>query len=85
MLPTSLSRLANSAEYEQEFFEAAPQGDPAGGAVAFAAEVAAQAGQVSHELVDGHVGGRGVALGGQCLDPFAGCDLVGGGVGGCLG
>ncbi len=53
MLPTTFSRGAESVEDEQQLFEAAPQGDPTGLTIAFAAEVAAQAGQMPHELLDG--------------------------------
>ncbi len=49
MLPTTFSRGAESAEDDQQLFEATSKGDPTGLTIAFAAEVAAQAGQMSHE------------------------------------
>ena len=43
MLPTFSFGCVGTSEEEEEFFEAAPEGDPAGAAIALAAKVASEA------------------------------------------
>ena len=51
-LPTSLVHCDETSDGEEVFVEAAPEGDPAGVAVAFAHEEAAEAGEVTEEVSD---------------------------------
>ena len=54
MLPTVLFVGVGSSEDEEEFFEAAPEGDPTGATVTFSAEVSTESGQMFDELGEGH-------------------------------
>ena len=70
-------REVSAAEDQEEFFEAAPEGDPAGATVAFPSQVAAQASEVTDELRDGHVVLGAFADPGQDFDPGGGNDILG--------
>ena len=52
-LPTVLFHGDEAADGEDEFFEASLEGDPAGVAVAFAQQEAAESGEVAEEIADG--------------------------------
>ena len=68
-----------------EFFVAAPEGLPAGFAVVFAEEEAAEAGELADEFADGQRGIGGALAGlAEQADPFHRGDLFGGFVRGLL-
>ena len=52
-LPTFLFHSDETTDGEDEFVEAAPEGDPAGVAVAFAHQEAAESGEVVEDIADG--------------------------------
>src|SRR5580704_18948308 len=85
-LPEFFVAKLSALDQEQELGDASPEGDPTGNAISFASEESAEAGQASHELENGPVGGRpalcvlwrfggGVVI--QRADPFLGGNLLG--------
>ena len=69
-LPTFLSSSMVASEGEEEFVEAAPEGDPAGFAVAFAAQVTTESGEFADEIANGD--DRASPQSPQHVEPFAG-------------
>ena len=84
-LPTSSLSGIEGAEAGEEGFEAAPDGLPAGFAIALAAQEAAQAGEGAEEVADGVEGAGASEDLAEAIGPARWHDFRGGAIGSCAG